>query len=190
MSGYRVWWGHTPTLVSTPPVLTPPHSWGTPHVLTLLGPAALLAGHIPVTYMRGAYGIMLSVGYSYALYLWRQSQGFLTYFGGITMATSRATVGSIFAAIQSTANTAVTVVSAVDKAVNTLTTAVDDMARRQQVRSKWDQANYESSYELEKTKEIVQQRVEITKWCAEEDGRTELFQKTLEELRAKVAALK
>lgn len=106
------------------------------------------------------------------------------------MATSRATVGSIFAAISATANTAVTVVNAADKAVNTLTRAVDDMSRRQQVRSKWDQATYESSYELEKTKEIVQQRVEITQWCAEEEGRDELFQSTLESLRAKVAALK
>lgn len=106
------------------------------------------------------------------------------------MATSRATVGSIFAAISATANTAVTVVNAADKAVNTLTRVVDDMSRRQIIRSKWDQATYESSYELEKTKEIVQQKIEITKWCAEEEGRDELFQSTLESLRTRVAALK
>ena len=106
------------------------------------------------------------------------------------MATSRATVGSIFAAIQATANTAVTVVSSADKAVNTLSSFVDDMSRRQQVRSKWDRVSYEASYELEKVKEIVDQRAEIAQWCSEEEGRDELFQSTLESLRAKVAALK
>ena len=106
------------------------------------------------------------------------------------MATSRATIGSIFAAIQATANTTVSVVNAVNDSVSMVNRTVSDATRRQIIRSKWDQATYEASYELEKTKEIVQQKQEITDWIGDNKELASTFQSTLETLRAKVAELK
>ena len=105
------------------------------------------------------------------------------------MATSRATIGSLFAAVQATANTAVSVVNAVNDGVSMINRTVDDMSRRQEVRSVADLADYEDNYIAAKAKETTEARLEIAKWAASENCEEE-YQSSLNDLKTRIAALR
>lgn len=104
------------------------------------------------------------------------------------MATSRATIASLFATIQGTANTLTSAVGALNDVVNMGNRAIDDASRRQKVRSEADLATYEENYLTEKVQEITEVQDTIEEWCSEKDGRAERFESNLAALREKIAA--
>lgn len=104
------------------------------------------------------------------------------------MATSRATLASVFATIQSTANTLTSAVGALNDVVNMGNRVVDDAARRQKVRSEADLATYEETYLTEKVREITEVQDSVEEWCNEKEGRTDRFESNLASLREKIEA--
>ena len=104
------------------------------------------------------------------------------------MATSRATLASVFASIQGTANTLTSAVGALNDVVNMGNRAIDDAARRQKVRSEADLATYEETYLTEKVREITEVQDSVEEWCSEKEGRADRFESNLTSLREKIAA--
>lgn len=104
------------------------------------------------------------------------------------MATSRATIASIFATIQGTANTLTAAVGAVNDVVNMGNRAIDDAARRQKVRSEVDIATYEETYLTEQVREITEVQDSVEEWCNEKEGRANRFESNLASLREKIEA--
>ena len=104
------------------------------------------------------------------------------------MATTRATIASVFATIQSTANTLTTAVGAINDVVNMGNRAIDDASRRQKVRSEADVATYEETYLTEKVREITEVQDSVEEWCNEKEGRAERFESNLASLREKIEA--
>ena len=104
------------------------------------------------------------------------------------MATSRATLASVFATIRGTADTITAAVGAVNDVVNMGNRAIDDAARRQKVRSEADLATYEETYLTEKVREITEVQDSVEDWCGEKEGRAEKFESNLASLREKIAA--
>lgn len=106
------------------------------------------------------------------------------------MATSRATLASVFATIQGTANTLTAAVGAVNDVVNMGNRAIDDAARRQKVRSEADLVTYEETYLTEKTREITEVQDSVEEWCNEKEGRADRFESNLASLREKIALVR
>ena len=104
------------------------------------------------------------------------------------MATSRATLASMFAAIQGSANTITSAVGALNDVVNMGNRAIDDAARRQKVRSEADIATYEETYLTEKVREITEVQDSVEEWCSEKEGRAARFESNLASLREKIEA--
>ena len=106
------------------------------------------------------------------------------------MATSRATLASVFATIQSTANALTAAVGALNDVVNMGNRAIDDAARRQKVRSEADLVTYEETYLTEKTREITEVQDSVEEWCNEKEGRAARFESNLATLREKIEAVR
>lgn len=104
------------------------------------------------------------------------------------MATSRATLASVFATIQGTANTLTAAVGAINDVVNMGNSAIDDASRRQRIRSEADLETYEETYHMEKVREITEVQDSIEEWCSEKEGRADRFESNLASLREKIAA--
>lgn len=99
-----------------------------------------------------------------------------------SIATSRATVGSIFGAVTQAATTVSSTFDAANKAVGMLNTTITDAAERQQIRSKLDMAIFEKTLHQDKAKELAESRVELKKYMSTSTDHAECYQKAFEEL--------
>ena len=106
------------------------------------------------------------------------------------MATSRATVGSVFGAISTAATTVSNTLEAANAAIGMLNKAVDDMSYRQSKRSEFDLAIFEISLEEEKTMELATSRLAIGKWMAEDASHKDAYQSAQSDLATAIAKRK
>ena len=102
----------------------------------------------------------------------------------MSAANSRMTVGSILAAVQTTANTATGALNAVNSAVGMANKYVTDAAHRQNIRSKLDNDIFENNLLLEKTQELATARLAAEDFAKQSPAHAAHYQAAYNELAA------
>jgi hypothetical protein len=102
-------------------------------------------------------------------------------------ATSRMTLGALFGAITTTANTVSNSLGAINDGVEMLNKTISDASERQQISSKEDMAAFKVTYSLESTQRVQEFQDTLEDWMEQRPGRREKFQDTYNRLQASIA---
>ena len=100
----------------------------------------------------------------------------------MSVANSRMTFGSILAAVQTTANTATSAVTAINSAVGMANKFVTDAALRQNVRSKLDNAIFERTFHQQKAQELAESRIQMESYIKQSETHAKHYQQAYNEL--------
>lgn len=106
----------------------------------------------------------------------------------MSVANSRMTVGSILAAVQTTANTATGALTAINSAVGMANKFVTDAALRQDVRSKLDNAIFEKTLHQEKSQELAESRIQMEAFAKQSEAHAKHYQLAYDELASLLKA--
>jgi hypothetical protein len=100
-----------------------------------------------------------------------------------TVASTRMTLGALFGAITTTANTLSNSLGAINDGVEMLNKTIADASKRQQISSRQDMAAFKEQYALETAQRVQEFHDTIGDWIDQRPGRAEKFQATLERLQ-------
>lgn len=105
----------------------------------------------------------------------------------MSTATSRMTIGALFGAIATAANTASNTLNAVNDGVEMLNRTISVAAQKQKIDHKLDLIEYERTVTIQAAQRIQEHDDQIEDWIASRPGRAQSFQKTLEEVQTALA---
>lgn len=100
----------------------------------------------------------------------------------MTIANSRMTFGSILGAVQTSAVTITSTLDAANNAVGMLNRYVSDAAKRQDVRSKLDNAIFEKTLHQEKAQELAESRLAVLQYTKTSKDHEQHYQSAYDEL--------
>lgn len=91
------------------------------------------------------------------------------------MASARMSLGSIFGAVSQTAGTITSTLETVNHAVGMANEAISNMAIQQKVRSKLDNAAFEATVLIEKSKELAEVTLDGAKFRAQSEAHAQAY---------------
>lgn len=100
-----------------------------------------------------------------------------------TTATARLTIGAVFGSIAQTAGTVSNVLGAANSSVNMLNAYVEKAAKEQRMNYRADEKELANKIIERVSKEQVERRIELDKFCAQSDRHEKLYQEALEEYK-------
>jgi hypothetical protein len=106
---------------------------------------------------------------------------------GYTMtASGRMTLGALFGAITTTANTVSNSLGAINDGVEMLNKTISDASKRQQISSKQDMAAFKEQYALETAQRVQEFHDTLEDWMEQRPNRREKFQQTYDRIQASI----
>lgn len=106
----------------------------------------------------------------------------------MSVANSRMTLGSVLAAVQTSANTVSNTLNAANSAIGMVNTFVESAASNQKLRAKADSLNFKHRLIEEKAMETTLARLEINTFVAQSAAHKDLYQSAHDELVAFMSA--
>lgn len=100
----------------------------------------------------------------------------------MTVANSRMTLGSVLAAVQTSANTISNTLNAANSAIGMVNTFVESAASNQKLRAKADSLNFKHRLIEEKAMETTEARIQIDSYCKQSAAHKQHFQSAFDEL--------
>ena len=98
-------------------------------------------------------------------------------------ATSRMTLGALFGAVTTMADTISNTVGALNDGVEMINKTISDASERQKIRSETDMAVFERLYHLEATQRVQEFQDTLEDWMDSRDGRREKYKSTFDQLQ-------
>jgi hypothetical protein len=105
----------------------------------------------------------------------------------MTVANSRMTLGSVLAAVQTSANTISNTLNAANSAIGMVNTFVESAASNQKLRAKADSLNFKHRLIEEKAMETTEARIAIDTYCAQSPTHKQHYQSAYDELSSFMA---
>lgn len=102
----------------------------------------------------------------------------------MSMSNTGMTLGSIFGAITTTANTFSNSLDAVNNGVGMLNKMVTDAAQRQSIDSKLDMANYKKLAIQTKSQDLATSRLQAKTWMAQSPDHASMYEQAFSELNS------
>lgn len=106
----------------------------------------------------------------------------------MTVANSRMTLGSVLAAVQTSANTVSNTLNAANSAIGMVNTFVESAASNQKLRAKADSLNFKHRLIEEKAMETTEARIAIDTYCAQSATHKSHYQSAYDELTTFMSA--
>lgn len=100
----------------------------------------------------------------------------------MTVANSRMTLGSVLAAVQTSANTVSNTLNAANSAIGMVNTFVESAASNQKLRAKADSLNFKHRLIEEKAMETTEARIAIDTYCKQSAVHLSHYQSAYDEL--------